>query len=270
MATIREIKEDFFYLYVIEIAFMIALIFNNVYLRNYIFAFRYFLIFLGVFILEDKVYRALMIAKARSLKDKFLLMEDYKSRGKASLTIALVILIFSSSWGIISFLSGFWENSVKFSAELTYIMPWYIGIYVGWLTYLSYLKGHYRRIILRLLKKGEEKLKIYHLMLIHSGGGIIALISLRPLGEKEREKLKKEIIAHTQDFHWNGMKVAIEEEKGLKLALVYQGKITQRLRVKMKDTLRKILIAHPSVKDGKVDVEEAYDIENTMRRNILR
>ncbi len=269
MATIREIKEDFFYLYVVEIAFMIALIFNNVFVNAYLNAFEYFLIFLGIFIGEDKIYKAFLLRKSTNWKEKFLLLEKLKSGAKASLSFFLVLLIFSSSWGIISFLSGFWEYTIQFSALLTYIIPWYIGIYVGWLVYLSYLKGRYKKLIISLLKGREEKLRIYHLLLLHKEGKLLAVISLHPLGEKEREKLKKEIILRKQDFHWNGLKVAIEEEQNLKLALIYKGKITQKLRLKMKDSLRKILLAHPGIREGSLTPEEVYDVESLLKRDIL-
>jgi len=269
VATIQEIKEDFFYLYIIELAFMIALIFNEIYLLDYIFAFRYFLIFLGIFLLEDKFYRAFLISKSKTLKDKFLLVENFKSKAKAHLTVTLVILIVSSSWGIISLLSGFWEYTIEFSSELTYILPWYIGIYVGWLVYLSHLKSQYKKLILRILRKQNIKLKIYHLILVHNSGKLIALVSLKPLGEKEQEKLKNEIIVRREDFHWNDLKVALEEEKSIKLAVVYKGMLTQKLRFKMKNILRKILIAHPAVKNGEVNVDEIYEIERVLQQELL-
>ncbi len=270
MATIKEIREDFFYLYAVELALMLVLIFRYVYFEEYLLTFQYFLIFVGIYILQLQLYRGFEIHKAHTLREKLILLDTMKSKGKAALTLSLIILILSSSWGIVSFLSGYWEETILYSALLTYTLPWYIAIYVGWLVYLTLLKGKYKKIIVEYLRKKTMEGKIKQVMLIHNSGNILAVVSRDSLGNGEKKILKEELMKRSQDFRWRNNRVALESYKNMKLGVVYTGNLSQSVRARIKHVLRTVQVTHPQViKEGKANAWEQVEIEKIIKRNLF-
>lgn len=151
MATIDEIKEDFLYAYLVELAFLISLIFNFAYLNMWNKIILYSLIFWAIFVFEDKIMNSLILPKIRDLERIFELINKWKRYAKIAITFYLSLLIVLSSWGIIAYISRYVQiEAVKIIVE---ILPFYIAIYVGWLLSLTYIKSRYTKLVLYLLKK---------------------------------------------------------------------------------------------------------------------
>ncbi len=269
MATIEEIKEDFFYLYVVELALLLAIISNFIYYGQWIITLQYVLLFWALFISEDKILNGIILSKTRSLKEVFNLISSWKKTSKAAMAFYLSLLILFSSWGVIAYLSEYVGHANDVIKAVTPILPIYISIYAIWLIYLSWMKGKYTKVVLSLIQEKGTKFKIHHIFLVHRKGNLIAILSLKPLGEKEREKIKNEILRRSQDFHWKKMSVAIEKEKNLKLALIYTGKLPQAMRAKMKSLLRKLLIVYPSLREGKIGEHEIEFLEKDIKRDLI-
>ncbi len=269
MATIEEIKEDFFYIYVVELALLLAVISNFIYYGQWITTLTYVLLFWALFIAEDKILNAIILSKTRSLKEVFNLISSWKRISKGALALYLSLLILFSSWGVIAYLSQYVGHANEVVRTVTPILPLYITIYALWLIYLSWVKAKYTKLVLSLLQERSPKFKIHHIFLVHRKGNLIAIVSLKPLGEREREKIKNEILKRSQDFHWKKMNVAIEKEEDLKLALVYTGKIPQTTRARMKSLLKKLLIVYPSLKEGKIGKNEIEFLEEDIKRDLI-
>jgi len=269
VATIEEIKEDFFYLYVVELALLLAVISNFIYYGQWITTLTYVLLFWAIFISEDKILKAILLSRTKSLKEIFNLLSIWKKLGKAAMAFYLSVLILFSSWGVIAYLSQYVGHADDVIRAVTPILPIYIAIYAAWLVYLSIMKNKYTKLVLSLLQEKSPKFKIHHIFLVHKKGNLIAVVSLKPLGDKERTKIKNEILKRSQDFHWKNMNVAIEREKDLKLALIYTGKIPQTTRAKMKSLLKKLLIVYPSLKEGKVEKHEIEFLEEDIKRDLI-
>ncbi len=153
MATIEELKEDFFYVYIVELAFLISIIFNFIYYGDWNNVIKYSLIFWGVFITEDKILNSFVISKSKDLKEIFYLIRRWKKLAKAALAFYLSILILFSSWGIIAYLSVYMNNIYDISFTIVQIFPFYIAIYAGWLLSLSYIKAKYVKLLLAIVKR---------------------------------------------------------------------------------------------------------------------
>ncbi len=151
MATIEEIREDFIYVYLVELAFLISLIFNFAYLNLWNEVILYSLIFWAIFMFEDKVMKSLILQKTRDLKRIFELINRWKRYSKIGIAFYLSLMIVLSSWGIIAYISRYVQiEAIKIIVE---ILPYYIAIYVGWLISLTYMKSRYTKLVLYLLKK---------------------------------------------------------------------------------------------------------------------
>lgn len=153
MATIEDIKEDFFYVYIVELAFLISIIFNFIYAEDWNNVIKYSLIFWGIFITEDKILNSLILSKLKDLKEIFHLIRKWKKLAKAALALYLSLLILLSSWGIISYLEIYMDHIKSIAAIVIQIFPFYIAIYAGWLLSLSYIRAKYVKLLIAILKK---------------------------------------------------------------------------------------------------------------------
>ncbi len=151
MATIEEIKEDFLYIYIVELAFLISMLFNLAYLKLWSQIVFYSLVFWAIFIFEDKILKSMLLTKTKDLKRVFELIRTWRRQAKMALVFYLSLLIILSSWGIVAYISEFIKiDVIKIIVE---ILPFYIAIYAGWLLSLSYIKAKYTKFVLSLLKK---------------------------------------------------------------------------------------------------------------------
>ena len=153
MATIEDIKEDFLYAYLVELAFLISIIFNFIYANDWNNVIRYSLIFWGIFITEDKILKSFILSKLKDLKEIFYLIRVWKKIAKAALALYLSLLIILSSWGIIYYLRIYMDHIESIAPIIIQIFPFYIAIYTGWLFSLSYIRAKYVKLVLAILKK---------------------------------------------------------------------------------------------------------------------
>lgn len=95
MATIEDIKEDFLYAYLVELAFLISIIFNFIYANDWNDVIKYSLIFWGIFITEDKILKSFILSKLKDLKEIFHLIRVGKKLQRRPLLYIYPSLSFS-------------------------------------------------------------------------------------------------------------------------------------------------------------------------------
>jgi len=271
VATASEIKEDFWYLFLLELALILGVTGNCIYAGDFESALIYFLIFIGVIISERLVEKALLIGKERNLRVKFEWIYREKHNAKRSAVLLLITLIILSSWGIISYIAKFQRYFRDYARIVTMVLPWYVAIYTIWLIYLIYLKHRYMKFLLSLLSKKKNWGKITRIILMVDAKKIIDLSS-ENLDRKTESIILKEIADGKMDFKLGNYIVMVEIKEPLKLAVVTNGEIKskQDLRIKMKDALKAIKIAHPKkIEDGNFTESEKEEIKNLLKRYIL-
>ncbi len=262
VATVSEIKEDFRYLGIVELAILIAVSANSIYSGDTFSPFLYFLIFLAVILAERHMMVALLIPK-HNIKERFEFITKEKKSAKRAIVFLLSFLILLSSWGIIAYMAKLSMETREYTKILTLMIPWYIAIYGVWFGYLLYLKGKYTKFVLSLLsqkkRKDEKTVFLFHrdIYLTHL-----------PTHHLD-EKLKKEISIHNEDFHYGTINVAVEREGDLKMALLAHD-IDARSRAAMRAALRAIKISFPKkFESGNYNEGEIREMENIIRRYLF-
>ncbi len=264
MATITELREDFLYLGIVELAVLIGVSANAVYLGDFHGAFFYFLLFVGVIILERCIFTALIIPKQKGIREIFEKIMVEKKAAKRKISFLLFLLIILSSWGIVSYITKIYLDSRDYVKILTLVTPWYIAIYGAWLGYLIYMKNRYTKLVIALLSK--KKMKTGKIAFLYHGDKYITMV---PVSAIDDEKLKKEIAIHNEDFRYGNFNILVEKLGNLKLAVMTSGG-DGKLRVNMKGALRAIKISFPKkFEEGNYNDAEVQEIENIIRRYLF-
>ncbi len=266
---ISEIREDFAYAAIIEVAILIACVANALYSGEFDTALLYVLVFVGVLVLQGKIERGIIISRERNLKRKFEMILGEKRRSKRIAVSLLVLLILLSSWGIVSYLANFHRETREYAKVITMVVPWYVAIYTGWIIYLSYLKGRYTKLLVSLLEKKRNWKRVRYVLLLH-GDKVIAQLSPEPRGEVERKKLVALAKRHGEDFRLASMNVLVSTLGSLKLVVAVTGDADSDLRVRMMDALKAIKIAYPrGFQTGEFKESDILEVENLLRRYLL-
>ncbi len=256
VATLQEIKEDFFYIYAVEISLMIALMFNSFFSEGLNKAVWWFLVFYIFFLAEYKLYQALSLRKTMKIVALIKKIDLYKRETKASISFLLILLILLSSGGIVNYFIGPDSILREIISTAVEFIPLYIIIYVCWIGYLIYLKKSIIKFLKKYFSSNKKVFSVKGIFVLKKNEKYI----FYPLSTalKDYDSLWDRLKHRSEDFVWRNMNVKIMKSKYYKIAVIHTGKMPAKYQSKIVDFLNAINSVNPDNKETVKRMIEKY------------